>query len=311
MQQQSWDASVKSLTAFPQVLAMMNAKLDWTQKVGDAFLAQEQDVMATVQILRQKAQAAGYLQSTPQQAVVVAPQGIQIEPASPQVVYVPIYDPRVVYGPWWYPAYPPYYWYPPGYVVGGPGIAFGLGLFVGAALWGGFDWGHHSVHVNVNTFNSFNRTTRTTVTWQHDVSHRRGVAYYDPNVRQRYGQGPRPGVTAREAFRGRPEAVPPPRPPRSGGAPPQVGGGPPGGFARPQAPPATRQPAVLEGLGRGDATRSASERGRVSRQQMIAAPSKPNVPAARPSPGAGRPAPSAPKASGKGDRPSAEKGSRR
>ena len=63
---------------------------------------------------------------------------------------MPIYDPTVVYGPWWYPAYPPYYWYPPGYVVRAHVLAFGLGVAVGAALWGGFDWGHHSVHINVD-----------------------------------------------------------------------------------------------------------------------------------------------------------------
>src|SRR5574341_2241392 len=98
MQQQPWDPSVKSLTAFPQVLAMMDEHLDWTQALGDAFLAQQQDVMATVQALRAKAYAAGYLRSTPQQAVVAEPGLIVIEPVSPAIVYVPIYDPFLVYG---------------------------------------------------------------------------------------------------------------------------------------------------------------------------------------------------------------------
>jgi len=293
MQQQPWDASVKSLTPFPQVLAMMSERLDWTQKLGDAFLAQPQDVMATVQLLRAKAQAAGYLQSTPQQAVGVEPQGIQIEPANPQVVYVPIYDPTVVYGPWWYPAYPPYYWYPPGYVVRAHVFSFGLGVAVGAALWGGFDWGHRSIHINVTNFNTFNRTTITNPTWQHDAGHRRGVAYYDPGVRQKFGQGPRPGVDAREAFRGRAQAAPQPLAPPvaerrpGGGAPPPAKGAPQRGLAAPPAPQAPHQPAALEGLGRGGETRSASDRGRLSRQSLSPA----------------RPAPSAPRPTGGGSGP--------
>jgi hypothetical protein len=317
MQQQPWDPSVKSLTAFPQVLAMMNAKLDWTQKVGDAFLAQQQDVMATVQTLRAKAQAAGYLQSTPQQAVISEPQGIQIQPATPQVVYVPIYDPTVVYGPWWYPAYPPYYWYPPGYVVGASLFSFGIGVAVGAVLWGGFDWGHRSVHINVTNFNAFNRTTIADPTWHHDAGHRRGVAYHDAGVRQRFGQAPRPGVDARETFRGRAQAAPQQLAPRGaerrpgGGSAARVGGGPPGGLAGPQAPQAPRQPAALEGLGRGGETRNFSDRGRTSRQSMPAARPAPSAPVSRPSTGAAKPAPSAPRTTGGGGRTGGGSGERK
>src|SRR5574337_1070509 len=185
MQHQPWDPSVKSLTAFPQVLAMMDANLDWTQRLGDAFLAQQPAVMATVQMLRARAQAAGYLQSTPQQIVVIEPQAIRIEPVTPQIVYVPIYDPTVVYGLWWAPAYPPFYWYPPGYVVGASVLSFGVGLAVGSVLWGGFDWHrHHVTVVNVHNFNTFNRTIITTPTWHHDAGHRRAVPYRDPGVRQ-------------------------------------------------------------------------------------------------------------------------------
>src|SRR5574341_2255900 len=209
MQQQPWDPSVKSLTAFPQVLAMMDAHLDWTQKLGDAFLAQQENVLATVQTLRAKAQAAGTLQSTPQQTVIVGPQVIRIEPVTPQIVYVPVYDPTIVYGPWWYPAYPPYYWYPPGYVIGASVFSFGIGLAVGAVLWGGFDWHRrHVTIVNVYNYNTFNRTRITDRTRRHDVVHRRGVPYYDPGVRQRFGQGPLPGAGAREPFRGRVQQVP-------------------------------------------------------------------------------------------------------
>ena len=169
MQQLPWDPSVKSLLPFPQVLAMMDQRLDWTQRLGDAFLAQQQDVMATVQMLRAKAQAAGYLQTTPQQTVIIEPQLIRIEPVSPQIIYVPIYNPFVVFGPWWYPAYRPFHWYPRGYVVGPSVFAFGAGIVVGPVLWGGFDWHRRNVTIiNVNHYNTINRTTITTPTGRHN-----------------------------------------------------------------------------------------------------------------------------------------------
>ena len=139
MQKQPWDASVKSLTAFPTVLDMMNDKLDWTQQLGDAFLAQQEDIMAAVQTLRERADKAGNLKTTKQQKVSKGSSGsqsyIEIEPQDPSVVYVPAYDPNEVYGTWPYPSYPPYYWYPPGYVAG-PGIWWGAGIIGGGILWG-------------------------------------------------------------------------------------------------------------------------------------------------------------------------------
>ena len=139
----NWDASVQSLAAFPQVLAMMNDKLEWTQRLGDAFLVDEQRVMDTVQALRRRAQAAGSLQSTPQQSVMSQDSDIIIEPVQPDVVYVPAYDPSFIYGPWWAPAYPPWFWYPPpiyGYPVGimiAAGIVFGGGYAISHHHWGG------------------------------------------------------------------------------------------------------------------------------------------------------------------------------
>jgi hypothetical protein len=318
MQQQPWEPSVKSLTAFPQVLAMMDGNLDWTQKLGDAFLAQQPEVMATVQTLRAKAQAAGYLQTTPQQTVIVQPQAIQIVPATPQTVYVPIYNPTVVYGPWWDPAYPPFYWYPPGYVVGAGVFSFGIGLAVGALLWGGFDWHRHNVTiVNVNNFNAFSRTHITNAAvWQHDPAHRWSVPYHDPVVRQRFGQGPLPGAAGREVFRGRPQEAPQQVGPRGverrpGGAPAaRVGGGPQGGLVAPQAPQAPRQPAALEGLERGRDARVSSDRGRTSRTTAATKPA-PSAPVTRPSPAAARPAPSAPSPPGGGGRTGAGRGERK
>ena len=117
LEAQNWDPSVKSLVNFPQVLTMMSEKLDWTQKLGDAFLANQKAVMDTIQSLRAKAQASGNLKTTKEQTVIVEEKIIKIEPANPQVIYVPSYNPTVVYGAWPYPAYPPYSYYPPGYVA--------------------------------------------------------------------------------------------------------------------------------------------------------------------------------------------------
>lgn len=197
MTRQSWDPAVKSMTAVPQVLQQMNEKLDWTQKLGDAFLAQQQDVMNTVQGLRAKAYAAGNLKSSDQLVVKTEAQGTQViyivQPAKTEVVYVPIYNPSVVYGTWWY-SYPPYYIYPPAYVYP-PGVAFATGVVVGAAIWGNCNWGHShsSINVNISHYNSFNRTTisHTSVSstnWTHNAEHRRGVAYSNPAVAQQYSR---------------------------------------------------------------------------------------------------------------------------
>jgi hypothetical protein len=203
LQKQIWDPSVKSLTTVPQVLDQMNEKLDWTQKLGDAFLAQQKQVMDTVQSLRAKAQAAGNLKSSSQQIVKVETQGTQtiyvIESPKPEVVYVPVYNPYVVYGVWWYP-YPPYYMYPPHYVYP-PHVAFTAGIIVGVAIWGNCNWRGGNVYVNVNHYNSFNRTTINNPGWNHNVDHRRGVAYKDPKVAQQYDRGT--SAQSRDDFRGR------------------------------------------------------------------------------------------------------------
>jgi hypothetical protein len=210
MQKESWDPSVKSLTAFPQVLAMLNEKLDMTQKLGDAFLGQQRDVMAAVQRLRAKAQAAGNLKSGKEQTVTTEQQNgttvIKVEPANPQVVYVPVYNPTVVYGPWPYPMYPPYYYYPPAYPPGGVFFSFSVGIIVGSALWGGCHWGGGNVYINHNNYNNFNRTDIKGGDWQHRPEHRKGVEYRDQASRERFGGGQKPGVDTRESFRGRAEA---------------------------------------------------------------------------------------------------------
>ena len=153
LEAQPWDPSVKSLVNFPDVLDMMSQKLDWTQKLGDAFLAQQKDVMATVQKLRTKAQASGNLKTTKEQVVKVEKEIIIIEPASPQVVYVPAYNPTVVYGTWAYPAYPPYPVYPPGYTATTAAFSFAAGVAVGAAwvMHGAIQTGTVAVSISTST----------------------------------------------------------------------------------------------------------------------------------------------------------------
>jgi hypothetical protein len=177
--------------------------------------------MASVQRLRAQAQKAGTLKTTEQQKVVVeqAPAGstapsttiIQIEPANPQVVYVPTYNPTVVYGSWAYPSYPPYYYPPPPYyyhpVASGlaAGLAFGVGIAAINSCWGGFNWGHHDVNINVNRYNNINVNNRITgsgnVNWNHNAANRRGTPYADNRSRQNYGQGVS-GANQRNAYRG-------------------------------------------------------------------------------------------------------------
>jgi Protein of unknown function (DUF3300) len=137
---QHWDASVKALTQFPAVLANMSQNLAWTSELGDAYINQQKDVSQAIQTMRQKAQQAGNLKTTPQENVTTQGQTIVIQPSAPDVVYVPQYDPWLAYG---YPiaAFPG--WYPwPGLFLGGPGIAFGLGFGIG--LFAGFGWGWHN-----------------------------------------------------------------------------------------------------------------------------------------------------------------------
>lgn len=210
MAKQPWDPSVKALTTVPQVLNQMNDKLDWTQKLGDAFLAQQKDVLATVQSLRAKADAAGNLKSTEQQVVKKEQQGSQtvyiIESPKPEVVYVPTYNPSMVYGPWWYPTAPPYYVYPPSYAYP-PGVAFVTGAIVGAAIWGNCNWGGGNVDVNVSRYNNFNRTNINNGNWNHAAQHRQGVAYRDQKTAQQYNRGGNAqAAQSRDAFRGRAES---------------------------------------------------------------------------------------------------------
>ena len=210
VEQNNWDPSVKSLVAFPQILRMMNDKLDWTERLGDAFLGQEQQVMDTIQDLRHRAYKAGNLRSNDQARVESQGDYITIDQADPQIAYEPYYNPSIVYGSWWWPQYPPVYWAPwPGYRERpgfGAGFAWGAGITLGAEFfYGAFDWRQHRVDVvNVNNY-YYPRDTRVanraSSAWQHDPDHRRGAPYREAAVRAKFSPTGAP-PQARSNFRG-------------------------------------------------------------------------------------------------------------
>ena len=223
----NWDPAVASMVAFPEVLITLGEKPDYVRNLGDAFLAQPEDVMNSVQRLRAGAQKAGNLKSNeqikvsteplqapaPAVTVVQAPpvtQTIVIEPAQPSVVYVPAYNPAVVYGPWWYPAAPPYYYPPPpGYWFSrtvATGIAWGVGIGVSNALWGGVNWGRGDVDINVNRYNNINvnkqiNANGNRTNWNHDASHRK--TDYRGGSAQRQNLERKSQAAGREQYRGK------------------------------------------------------------------------------------------------------------
>jgi len=234
VQSKSWDPSVMSLVAFPQVMTMMGEQPDWVQNVGDAFLADSEMVMDTVQKLRQKAKDEGNLETTEQQKVTVQEPTAEesatsaepattanpatstetviiIEPADPQVVYVPYYNPTVVYGVWWWPRYVPWYYRPYGYGFGTAvvrGIGFGIGIGITRSLWGGCHWGRGrgGVNINVNRYNNINvnkiNSNNRNTNWNHNSNNRRGVPYKDQKTRDKF-DNKRSGASGRENYRGR------------------------------------------------------------------------------------------------------------
>jgi hypothetical protein len=171
-----WDPSVKALTAFPSVLGNMDKNLSWASSLGDAYYNQQQDVADAVQVMRQKAQQAGNLSSTPQQTVTSQGSTIIIQPAAPDVVYVPAYDPWLVYGPG-IVAWPG--WYPyPGIWFGGPSLYFGAGFGIG--FFGGFGWGWgHWGYDWRNHYASFN----------HERYYSHSTTFYNRNAYYRGGRG--------------------------------------------------------------------------------------------------------------------------
>jgi hypothetical protein len=199
--EQPWDSSVKALTEFPSVLANMDKNLSWTSSLGDAYVNHQQDVMDAIQVMRERAQASGNLDSTPQQRVIQQDQTIVIEPADPQIVYVPVYDPWLVYGG---PivAWPGWYWYP-GLFVPGPGIAFGFGFDIGFFSgfgWGchhwGSDWHHRRIVFDHHTFVSHSRTFVNRSAFERDRARFGGGGEFRPGRESGFRGGQQHGVAA-------------------------------------------------------------------------------------------------------------------
>ncbi len=192
-----WDPSVKALVAFPDILKRMSEDVDWTQRLGDAFLSNEGDVMDAVQRLRKRAYATGNLEKAKHITVERDNNNIIIEPAEERIVYVPVYDTRVVYGNWWWPEYPPVYWhYPSSYT-------YVSGFYWGSSIYLGHNYFYSSCHwrdrriVVIDRHNNHNDNTRFYTGrsivrhegarhWNHNPAHRGGVAYHNNRLRENY-----------------------------------------------------------------------------------------------------------------------------
>ena len=198
---QNWDPGVQGLVAFPQVLSQLSQNMGWTTQLGNAFLAQQSEVMQAVQRMRAQAQAKGMLESTPQQTVNTQEQNgqpvITIEPSNPNVWYVPSYNPAYIWGPpaWGY--YPPLYYPAEAGMFWGPGVD--LGLYFGG--WGGWGWGGWgwlpnwyggNIWLNGSFFHrygfrDFHGGDFGRSVWMHNPDHRLGVPYPNRAVAGRFG----------------------------------------------------------------------------------------------------------------------------
>jgi hypothetical protein len=246
--QQPWDPSVKALTAFPSVLGNMDKNLSWTSSLGDAYYNQQQDVMDAIQVMRQRAEKAGDLKTTPQQVVTAQGSTIVVQPANPEIVYVPAYDPWMAYGdpimawPGWYPY--------PGIWYGGPYLSFGMGYGIG--FFGGFGWGWNHWGFNWGgrfaTYGGGRYYSRSNTFYNRKAFNRggseRGVAANRGNINRGGGGGfsSRPGPTAR-AFDGNRQAA--------------------RGYAAPRGQSGTRTGAFSH-IEKGGQTKSYSSRGKAS-----------------------------------------------
>jgi hypothetical protein len=212
VEQESWDPSVQAMVSIPDALKKLAENIQWTVDLGDAFLAQQSEVMDAVQRLRAKAKDSGKLTSTEQQKVetqvVEEKTVIVVQPTNPEVVYVPSYSPSVIWGPLYYP-YPPMY-YPPYY--GGAWLGFGVGIAIGIGIAGGWGYGcgwggsnNININRNNNYINHYDRNNgnrgdgnRGNNNWQHNPQQRGGAAYKDRATAQKYGGTARGDASARQ-----------------------------------------------------------------------------------------------------------------
>ncbi|PHS15929.1 MAG: hypothetical protein COA86_13015 [Kangiella sp.] len=202
VEEKDWDPSVKALVAFPEILQRLSKNLDWTQKLGDAFLADEERLLASIQALRQRAYEIGSLDKMDKMKVSKDENNIVIEPIETQVVYVPYYDTRVVYGPWHWAHYPPVYWHYPSHYAHfshnsrhhspfywGPRVHISFGFFFSSFHW----HNRHVVRIPTHHYRPYAHHSRREVIrhehanrWRHNPTHRRGVSYRSVTVSNRY-----------------------------------------------------------------------------------------------------------------------------
>jgi hypothetical protein len=205
---QDWDPSVKALVAFPQILERMSDDLAWTQKLGDAFLDDEAEVMDAIQRLRNHAYASGNLDRVEHLRVQREKEIIIIEPAQERIVYVPVYDTRVVYGRWWWDDYPPIYWHYPAHYTFVHGFYWGPRIHIGSSFYfSSFHWhrrqvvyvDHHRHHHRPH-FHSGRAIVRYEGArhWRHNPVHRRGVAYRNERAQQHFGSNRQDYRSARQ-----------------------------------------------------------------------------------------------------------------
>jgi hypothetical protein len=216
VEKENWDPSIQGMAALPDAVKQLAENIKWTTDLGNAFLAQQGDVMDAVQRMRVKAKDAGNLKSNEQMKVetqvVENKSVVVIQQASPEVIYVPSYNPTVVYGPPIYP-YPPIYYPPAGYYAAGAVIGFGVGIAIGAAWGGGWGYGcgwggNNNVYINNNNNfvnnsnrnnninggnrNNINGGNRNNVNggrsnWQHNPQHRGGAPYSNRDTANKFG----------------------------------------------------------------------------------------------------------------------------
>ncbi len=204
---EQWEPSVLGLLNYPEVVELMNNDLDWTWKLGEAVVNQQDDVMEAIQQFRNKAQEAGNLESNDKQIIVVEKEIIKIESASPEVIYVPSYRPStvVVYQttpyPYYYSSPYPYYY--------NPAATFWTGVFVGAAITYGIHWGSHGRwygrgRTDINVYRGGNNINiGSGNTWKPGGGNRPGNR---PGLGNRPGSGNRPGAGIRPGTGTRPGA---------------------------------------------------------------------------------------------------------
>lgn len=194
-EEKDWDASVKALLPFPTILKELSEDLHWMRDLGDAFLQDETQVLASVQVLREKADQAGNLNNMSNVNVIRETRTIIIEPRQTDVIYVPYYDSRVVYGNWRWAHHPPIYWHQPRHFASHHGpyywhnpVHLSVGLFFGAVQWNNRHVvvHHHKSRYYKRHSNRKASTSYQAQRWQHNPRHRKGVAYRTTQIQKKY-----------------------------------------------------------------------------------------------------------------------------